>query len=71
MSKMTIKITDVNAETGEVIERDATSDELAQLKADQLMVAELAAEAAAKIAAKEAVLAKLGLTAEEAASLLA
>ena len=68
---MTIKITDVNAETGEVIERDATSDELAQLKADQLMVAELAAEAAAKIAAKEAVLAKLGLTAEEAASLLA
>ena len=68
---MTIKITDVNAETGEVIERDATSDELAQLKADQLMVAELAEEAAAKIAAKEAVLAKLGLTAEEAASLLA
>ena len=75
MSKSTtrspIEIVVVNAETGEVIERDATSDELAQLKADQLMVAELAAEAAAKIAAKEAVLAKLGLTAEEAASLLA
>lgn len=68
---MTKKITDINAVTGEIIERDATSDELAQLKADEQMVKDMAAEAAAKIAAKEAVLAKLGLTAEEAASLLA
>jgi len=71
MSKMTIKITDINAETGEVIERNATSDELVQFKADEEMAKEMAAETAIKIAAKEAVLAKLGLTAEEAASLLA
>ncbi len=62
----TIKIH--NAETGEVIERDMTEDELAQWEADK---AELAAKAkaelekAAKKAAAEAKLAALGLDVDD------
>ncbi len=61
---------EVNCATGEVIERPLTADEIAaqaQAEADRV-----AAEAAAavKAEAKAALLAKLGITAEEAALLL-
>lgn len=60
----------INCETGEIIERDFNDDELAQATIDAEMVANTQAEAAAKAAAKQAVLDKLGLTAEEAAAAL-
>jgi hypothetical protein len=59
-----------NAETGEVIEREMTTEELAQREADQLVTAaRLQAEAEAATA-KAALLDRLGITAEEAKLLL-
>ena len=65
------KIGIYNHETGEQKVRNMTAQEIAELEAESVIAAEKEAEVAAKIAAKEAVLAKLGLTAEEAAALLA
>ena len=66
---------EINCETGEVIERPLTADEIAaneaaaaQAQADRVAAE---AEAEAKAAAKAELLAKLGITAEEAALLLA
>jgi hypothetical protein len=65
---------EVNCETGEVIERPLTADEIAaneaaaiQAQADRVAAE---AEAASKAEAKAALLAKLGITADEAALLL-
>jgi hypothetical protein len=69
MTKPMVKI--VNAETGEEIEREMNAEELAQLELDKATEAASRAEAEAKANARAAVLAKLGLTAEEAATLLA
>lgn len=64
----TIKIH--NAETGEIIEREATNEELTQWEADKAK-AEAEAQAVVKAAtAKAALLAKLGITEEEAKLLL-
>ena len=65
------KITEVNCETGEVIERELNADEIKQRKidADNEKANQLAIAQAAD--AKAALLAKLGITAEEAALLLA
>lgn len=65
-----MKITIVNCETQEEIQRDMTAEELAQWEADQ---AEAEAEAQTKAkakAAKAALLEKLGITEEEAKLLL-
>ena len=66
---MTIAI-EVNCETGEVIERPLTAEEIAAQKAAAAQAEAQKkiddAEAAAKAEAKTALLAKLGLTAEEA-----
>ena len=63
----------VNCETGEVTELDLTADEIAQREADaQAAIADKAkadADATAKATAKAALLAKLGITADEAALL--
>lgn len=59
-----------NIETGEAIERDMTAEEVAQWEADQAANEAAANEAAAAASAKAALLAKLGITAEEAALLL-
>jgi hypothetical protein len=62
------KITEVNCETGEVIERDLTAAEIAQRKIDAENVIARAKEIAQAEAAKEASLAKLaalGLTADD------
>lgn len=61
----------INCTTGEVIERDLNKSELSQAALDAEMVAATQAETAAKAAAKQAVLDKLGLTAEELAAALA
>ena len=60
----------LNCETGEVIERELNAKELAQYEADQAAQAAQAAELAAKAAEKEALLARLGITADEAKLLL-
>ena len=66
----TPQITIHNVLTGEIITRDFNAAELAQAKLDQAQ-AKLDAQAlATKQAARQAVLDKLGLTADEAAALL-
>jgi len=68
------KAIEVNCTTGEVIERDLTAEELAanEAAAAQAEVDRAAAEvkAAADAEAKTALLAKLGITADEAKLLL-
>ena len=60
----------VNVQTGEETWRDYTAEEIAELEAAQAETAERLVEAEAKEAARQAVLTKLGLTAEEAQALL-
>ncbi len=64
----------VNCETGETVERELTPEEIAQREIDAAAFAEQQAadeaEAVAKAAQREALLARLGMTAEEAALLL-
>jgi hypothetical protein len=65
---------EINCTTGEVLERELTADELAQREADAKAYtdeqAKEAADKAAKAVEKAALLAKLGITADEAALLL-
>ncbi len=64
----------VNCETGEVIEREETAEEIAQYKlkekAELARIAAEKAEAEAKAAEKQALLDRLGITKEEAKLLL-
>ena len=60
----------VNAETGEVIEKDYTKKELDELKANQVRINAEIAEAEAKATQRQAILDRLGLTADEAKLLL-
>lgn len=68
MSKL-IKIIH-NAETNEIIEREYTDEEMAQYELDVANEEAKRSDALAKAAAKEALLDRLGITAEEAALLL-
>jgi hypothetical protein len=68
MTKPTIKIH--NVETGEIIEREMNAAELKQHEADQLAYQAKAQEEATKVAEKAALLAKLGITEDEARLLL-
>ena len=65
---------EINCTTGEVVERELTADELAQREADAKAYADEKAKEEADKAAnavkKDALLAKLGITADEAALLL-
>ena len=61
---------EANATTGEIIEREMTAEEIAQDLADQADALAREAEATAKAAARQAILDRLGLTADEAALLL-
>jgi hypothetical protein len=67
-SKPQVKI--VNCETGEEIVRDATDAEIAQIELDAANAAAAKAEAEAKAAEKQALLDRLGITADEAKLLL-
>ena len=66
---------EVNCTTGEVTERPLTAEEITQREADAAAFAAAQAEADAKAAqdaaAKDALLTKLGITADEAKLLLA
>lgn len=64
----TIKIHNIS--TDEIIEREMTADELEQWKADKTATEALEAELAAKEVARQALLDKLGITADEAKLLL-
>lgn len=59
-----------NASTGETSERDYTEVEVAEMKANELKAAELTKQQELKAAEKAALLARLGITAEEANLLL-
>lgn len=65
---------EINCETGEVIERELTADELAQREADAKAYADEKAkedaDKAANAVKKDALLVKLGITADEAVLLL-
>jgi hypothetical protein len=62
-SKPQVKI--VNCETGEEIVRDATAEEIAQMELDSANEAARKVEAEAKAAEKQAILDRIGLTADE------
>jgi len=65
-----MKILDHNVETGEAIERDATAEEIAQAAIDLSNAEAREAAREAEAAAKQSILDRLGLTADEAALLL-
>ena len=60
----------VNCETGETTERELNKAEKDQQKIDEVEVAKIDAEIKAKEAAKEAILDRLGLTADELKTIL-
>ena len=60
----------INCETGEVIERELNAEELAQQAIDEAASLAAEAEISAKAAQRQALLDKLGITAEEATLLL-
>lgn len=64
------KVLEINCETGEVIEREMTKAELGQQKIDKEKSDEFLAEMAAIQSKRQALLAKLGITEEEAKLLL-
>ena len=68
MSRPIIRIH--NVETNEVIDREMTDEEFAVYEADSAAEAARLAEQEAKAIAKQALLDKLGITAEEAQLLL-
>jgi predicted ArsR family transcriptional regulator len=68
MSKPQVKIVDVT--TGEEIIRDATDEEIAKFEQEVANAVARKAEAEAKVAQRQAILDRLGLTSEEAKILL-
>lgn len=62
---------ELNAQTGETIERDYTADELIQREKDLAKYAAIDKAIAERAKLREATIAKLGLTADEVAALLA
>ena len=67
---MTNSITIHNVETGEITEREMNAAELAQWQAEQVEHLTRQAAEATKVADKSALLAKLGITEDEARLLL-
>ena len=70
MSKNKPQVKIVNCETGEEIVRDATAEEIAQMELDAANATTAKAEAEAKKTQRQAILDRLGLTADEAKLLL-
>ena len=64
------KIFDIETNEETILEREMTSEEIAEVERAQAEAAEEQAQIEAKEAARQAVLTKLGLTAEEAQALL-
>jgi hypothetical protein len=70
MTKSKPQIKELNCETGEEIVRDATAAEIAQMELDAADAIARKAQAEAKAAEKQALLDRLGITADEAKLLL-
>ena len=64
-----VKVIEQNLVTGEIVEREQTTAEKTQTIKDKAEAEAQAETVAAKIAARQAVLDKLGITADEAAAL--
>jgi hypothetical protein len=67
---MKMTILEIDAQTQEVIERDPTAEELAQRELDQAEVEAKATAESERATAKAALLARLGITDDEAKLLL-
>jgi uncharacterized membrane protein len=65
-----VKVIEQNLITGETVEREQTTAEKEQAAKDKTEAQALIEAAEAKVAARQAVLDKLGLTSDEAAALL-
>jgi hypothetical protein len=65
MTKSTPQIKIVNCQTGEEITRDANAEEIAQMKIDADNAATAKTEAEAKEAQRQAILDRIGLTADD------
>jgi len=61
----------VNCKSGEIIDRELTDDEIKQQEIDSKIIEELKIEAEARQAAKQVILNRLGLTADELKTILA
>jgi hypothetical protein len=70
MAKSKLQVKEVDCTTGEEIVRDATAQEIAQMELDAADSATRKAEAQARAAEKQALLDRLGITADEAKLLL-
>ena len=70
MTKAKPKITIHNVETGEIIERDMTAQEIAEFESKAQIDAETKAQSEAKETAKAAILDRIGLTADELKTIL-
>ena len=68
MTELNVRIHDIA--TDEIIDREMNDEELAQHEADQAAFAAAKAEAESKATARQAILDRLGLTADEVALLL-
>lgn len=66
----TLKVREHNLETGEIIDRDMTSEELLKWEADKAVLEAKAIEETNKTTAKAALLSKLGISEDEAKLLL-
>lgn len=64
------KIREYNCETGETIDRDATEAEIKQIIEDEQIIEKYKKEESEKLARKAELLAKLGISEEEAKLLL-
>ena len=67
---MTIQIKEVNCTSGEEIVRDATAAEIAEIETRQAEVTAKEAEAEAKEVTRQAILNRLGISAEELKTIL-
>jgi acyl-CoA reductase-like NAD-dependent aldehyde dehydrogenase len=70
MAKTKPQVKIFNCETGEEIVREATAEEIAQMELDAANAAARKAEAEAKETQRQAILDRLGLTADEAKLIL-
>lgn len=65
-----IMVREFNCETGKTIDREATAEEIAQIKKDEELFAKERAERQALAESKQAILDRLGITEDEAKLLL-
>ena len=70
MSKSKPQVKIVNATTGEEIVRDANAEEIAQMELDAANAAARKTEAETKAAQRQAILDRIGLTADELKTIL-